>query len=123
MSPRSRRNDGLHAAYRWDSATTAQRPGTVGRGPTSGGGVDPATVDRHRRESGPTGNGRCGMNAGLVAAVVDQGALTFDLAVPCEVFGVDRSDIAAPWYDFRLVAVDGQVRTSTGFMIDTPHRI
>jgi transcriptional regulator GlxA family with amidase domain len=63
------------------------------------------------------------MSGGLVAAVIDQGALTFDLAVPCEVFGVDRSDIATPWYDFRLVAVDGQVRTSTGFMIDTPHRI
>lgn len=63
------------------------------------------------------------MNGGLVAAVIDQGALTFDLAVPCEVFGVDRSDIATPWYDFRLVAVDGPVRTSTGFVIDTPHGI
>jgi transcriptional regulator GlxA family with amidase domain len=58
---------------------------------------------------------------GLVAAVIDQGALTFDLAVPCEVFGVDRSDIVRPWYDFRLVAVDGRVRTSTGFVIETPY--
>ena len=30
-----------------------------------------------------------------VAAVVDQGALTFDLSIPCEVFGLDRSDIAS----------------------------
>ena len=28
-----------------------------------------------------------------VAAVIDQGALTFDFAIPCEVFGLDRSDI------------------------------
>ena len=39
-----------------------------------------------------------------VAAVIDQGALTFDLAIPCEVFGLDRSDIVSPWYEFRLVA-------------------
>jgi transcriptional regulator GlxA family with amidase domain len=63
------------------------------------------------------------VKGGLVAAVIDQGALTFDLAVPCEVFGVDRSDIVTPWYDFRLVAVDGPVRTSTGFVIDTPYGI
>src|SRR5919197_134434 len=36
----------------------------------------------------------------LVAAVIDQGALTFDLAIPCEVFGVDRRDIVEPcWSD------------------------
>ena len=35
-----------------------------------------------------------------VAAVIDQGALTFDLAIPCEVFGVDRRDIVDPWYEF-----------------------
>ena len=39
-----------------------------------------------------------------VAAVVDQGALTFDFAIPCEVFGLDRSDIASPWYEFLVVA-------------------
>jgi AraC family transcriptional regulator, transcriptional activator FtrA len=61
---------------------------------------------------------------GLVAAVVGQGAHTFDLAVPCEVFGLDRSDIARPWYDFRLVAVEPPpLRTSTGFTIDTPYRL
>jgi len=50
--------------------------------------------------------------------------LTFDLSVPCEVFGLDRSDIADPWYDFRLVAVDPTpIRTSTGFTIDTPYRL
>jgi transcriptional regulator GlxA family with amidase domain len=57
-----------------------------------------------------------------VAAVVDQGALTFDFAIPCEVFGLDRSDIASPWYEFLVVAAgDRRVRTQTGFMIEAPH--
>jgi transcriptional regulator GlxA family with amidase domain len=57
-----------------------------------------------------------------VAAVIDQGALTFDLAIPCEVFGVDRRDIADPWYEFILVAAGSTpVRTQTGFTIDTPY--
>ena len=57
-----------------------------------------------------------------VAAVVDQGALTFDLSIPCEVFGLDRSDIASPWYEFLLVAAGKTpVRTQTGFLLDTPH--
>src|SRR4029079_2201405 len=56
-----------------------------------------------------------------VAAVVDQGALTFDFAIPCEVFGLDRSDIASPWYEFLVVAAgDRRVRTQTGFVIEAP---
>jgi transcriptional regulator GlxA family with amidase domain len=58
----------------------------------------------------------------LVAAVVDQGALTFDFAIPCEVFGLDRSDIVEPWYEFAVVAAgERRVRTQTGFFIDAPH--
>src|SRR4051794_15715042 len=57
-----------------------------------------------------------------VVAVIDQGALTFDLSIPCEVFGLDRSDIVAPWYAFRLAAAgERPVRTQTGFLIDTPY--
>jgi transcriptional regulator GlxA family with amidase domain len=57
-----------------------------------------------------------------VAAVVDQGALTFDFAIPCEVFGLDRSDIASPWYEFLVVAAgDRRVTTQTGFTIEAPH--
>jgi transcriptional regulator GlxA family with amidase domain len=58
----------------------------------------------------------------IVAAVVDEGALTFDLAIPCEIFGLDRSDIVDPWYEFRLVAAGRRrIRTQTGFTIDVPH--
>jgi AraC family transcriptional regulator, transcriptional activator FtrA len=57
-----------------------------------------------------------------VAAVIDQGALTFDFAIPCEVFGVDRRDIADPWYELLVVAAgDRRVRTQTGFTIEAPH--
>ena len=56
-----------------------------------------------------------------VAAVVDQGALTFDFAIPCEVFGLDRSDIVDPWYEFLVVAAgDRRVRTQTGFVMEAP---
>jgi AraC family transcriptional regulator, transcriptional activator FtrA len=59
-----------------------------------------------------------------VAAVIDQGALTFDLAIPCEVFGLDRSDIVSPWYEFMVVAAGKTpVRTQTGFDLDTPYRL
>jgi AraC family transcriptional activator FtrA len=58
----------------------------------------------------------------VVAAVVDQGALTFDFAIPCEVFGLDRSDIVDPWYEFLVVgAGDRRVRTQTGFVMEAPH--
>src|SRR5436190_296287 len=57
-----------------------------------------------------------------VAAVVDQGALTFDFSIPCEVFGLDRSDIVDPWYEFLLAAAGRRrVRTSTGFHLDAPY--
>jgi AraC family transcriptional regulator, transcriptional activator FtrA len=55
----------------------------------------------------------------LVAAVIDQGALTFDFAIPCEVFGLDRSDIVEPWYEFHLVAAgERRIRTHTGFIVE-----
>jgi transcriptional regulator GlxA family with amidase domain len=56
-----------------------------------------------------------------VAAIVDQGALTFDFAIPCEVFGLDRSDIVSPWYEFLVVAAgERRVLTQTGFVIEAP---
>src|SRR5918996_1107365 len=57
-----------------------------------------------------------------VAAVANQGVLTFDLAVPCEVFGWDRSYLGVQWYDFKVCAADPPpLTTSTGFSIDTPY--
>jgi len=58
----------------------------------------------------------------VVAAVIDQGALTFDFAIPCEVFGLDRRDIVDPWYEFLVVAAGRRrVRMQTGFVVEAPH--
>jgi transcriptional regulator GlxA family with amidase domain len=58
----------------------------------------------------------------VVAAVIDRGALTFDFAIPCEVFGLDRSDIVHPWYEFRVVSAGARkVRMQTGFTLDAPY--
>src|SRR4051812_10709520 len=58
----------------------------------------------------------------VVAAVIDQGVPTVDFAIPCEVFGLDRSDIADPWYEFLVAAAgDRRVQTKTGFVIEAPH--
>ena len=57
-----------------------------------------------------------------VTAVIDEGMLTFDFAIPCEVFGLDRSDVVDPWYEFLVVAAgDRRVRTQTGFVLEATH--
>jgi len=50
-----------------------------------------------------------------VAVAVTPGAPIFELAVPCEVFGIARPDIADPWYDFRLCAVEPDTVVAGGF--------
>src|SRR6266513_386120 len=61
----------------------------------------------------------------VVAAVITHGVAPFELAVACEVFGIDRSDDAGvPWYRFMVVAAEEPpIRAATGFTIDTPHRL
>jgi AraC family transcriptional activator FtrA len=46
----------------------------------------------------------------------------FELAVAYEVFGTDRRELTADWYEFRLVAAErGEIRTEAGFILDTPY--
>ena len=57
-----------------------------------------------------------------VAAVIADGVAPFELAVGCEVFGIDRSELVDPWYRFLVCAAETTpVRTSVGFTIDTPY--
>ena len=59
-----------------------------------------------------------------VAVLVPDRVSVFELSVPGEVFGIDRSDLAEPWYRFRTIAVDDPpLVTSAGYMIDTPWRL
>jgi transcriptional regulator GlxA family with amidase domain len=56
-----------------------------------------------------------------VATVICHGVAPFEMAVPCEVFGIDRSELGVPWYRHRVCAAEPPpVRSSMGFTIDTP---
>jgi AraC family transcriptional regulator, transcriptional activator FtrA len=56
-----------------------------------------------------------------VALAIAEGSPIFEAAIPCEVFGRPRLDLADPWfYDFRVCAVEpGRTRTGSGFVADT----
>ncbi|NJP70029.1 AraC family transcriptional regulator, partial [Streptomyces sp. C1-2] len=58
-----------------------------------------------------------------VAAVMLDGVHPFELAVVCEVFGIDRSDEGLPVYDFAVVSAEGP-RLGThvpGLTFSTPY--
>jgi transcriptional regulator GlxA family with amidase domain len=58
----------------------------------------------------------------VVAIAVSDAMPVFELAVPCEVFGVNRADLADPWYELRLCAAEpGELRTTVGLRVDTPY--
>lgn len=57
-----------------------------------------------------------------IATIVLDDAKPFEMAIPCEVFATDRSDLATPWYEFRLCTATPQpVRTAFGFFVETPY--
>src|SRR5829696_3125217 len=57
-----------------------------------------------------------------VALVVFDRISPFEMAVPCEVFGADRSDMGLPNYRFLVCAAEeGLLRTEAGFGIVSPH--
>ncbi len=57
-----------------------------------------------------------------IAVAVTEGVPPFELAAPCEVFGIDRTDLASPWYHFMLcAATPPPVRTGAGLVLDTPY--
>ncbi|MFI6166321.1 helix-turn-helix domain-containing protein [Nocardia sp. NPDC051052] len=61
-------------------------------------------------------------NPGVVAVAVTDGMPMFELAIATQVFGIDRRDIADPWYQLRMCAADpGKTRVAHGFVLDTPH--
>lgn len=54
-----------------------------------------------------------------VAVAVMPGAPIFELAVPCEVFGIPRPDLADPWYEFQLCATEPGAVIAGGFVSTT----
>lgn len=55
-----------------------------------------------------------------VAVAVMPGAPVFELAVPCEVFGIARPDLVDPWYEFQLCATEPGTTITGGFVANTP---
>jgi transcriptional regulator GlxA family with amidase domain len=55
-----------------------------------------------------------------VALAVTADVPVFEVAAPCEVFGLARPDWVDPWYDFTVCAPRG-VRFGGWFRADTPH--
>ena len=54
-----------------------------------------------------------------VAVAVTPHAPIFELAVPCEVFGISRPELMDPWYGFRLCARDPETPVAAGFRVAT----
>lgn len=51
-----------------------------------------------------------------VAVAVTTGAPIFELAVPCEIFGIDRPDLADPWYDLQVCSPEPDTVVGGGFL-------
>jgi AraC family transcriptional activator FtrA len=60
----------------------------------------------------------------VVAAIVIDGLSTFELAVCCEVFGLQRPEILEKGYELLVCAADEPpLRATGGITIDTPYRL
>ncbi|MFE2376777.1 helix-turn-helix domain-containing protein [Streptomyces sp. NPDC059398] len=59
---------------------------------------------------------RTDLAAHRVALAVTEQAPIFELAVACEVFGIDRPDLADPWYDLRVCAAAPGTTVAHGFV-------
>ncbi len=55
-----------------------------------------------------------------VAVAVMPGAPIFELAVPCEVFGIPRPELVDPWYEFRLCPTEPGATIAGGFASTSP---
>lgn len=59
---------------------------------------------------------------GIVAVAVTADMPMFEMSIAGQVFGIDRRDIADPWYELRMCAADpGETRIQHGFVLDTPY--
>ncbi len=68
---------------------------------------------------------KSGTKQHTVAVVVADKTSVFELAVPCEVFGLDRSDMGMPTYRFMVCGLHEGKHTTKGdlFTIETPYTL
>lgn len=59
-----------------------------------------------------------------VAVVVDDGVSPFEVAVACEVFGMDRTEDGVPHVEFSVCSPrPGPIQVLSGFTMQAPHRL
>ncbi|MEV5569884.1 helix-turn-helix domain-containing protein [Spirillospora sp. NPDC052269] len=64
------------------------------------------------------------MSGHVVGLAVTPGTPVFELAVPFEVFGLDRSDLVDPWYELRTYAAEpGPLPSTGGLSLVAGHRL
>lgn len=56
-------------------------------------------------------------DAHRVVAIATPGAPIFELAIVCEVFGIDRAHLARSWYDFAVVPTHPETVLAPGFAV------
>jgi len=62
------------------------------------------------------------MRANTVAVIAFNGISPFHLAVPCAIFGEDRTSAGIPRFELLVCAAeDGVLQTTAGFSIETRH--
>jgi AraC family transcriptional activator FtrA len=66
---------------------------------------------------------RAGRRPHTVAVAVRNGTHPFELAVACEVFGLERPELGVEWYRFIVCAVDAAPVHAYNFVLDTPYGI
>ena len=70
----------------------------------------------HMRKDVATASGAGLTTPHRVAVAVTAGAPIFELAVPVEIFGTDRPDLADPWYQLVICAPGAETRISGNFV-------
>jgi AraC family transcriptional activator FtrA len=58
-----------------------------------------------------------------VAVAVRNGTHPFELAVACEVFGLERPELGVEWYRFKVCAVGDAPVHAYNFVLDTPYGV
>jgi transcriptional regulator GlxA family with amidase domain len=58
----------------------------------------------------------------LVVTIVSAAPSMFEIAVSCEIFGIERPELAEPWYEHRVAAAaPTPLLTEEGLRLDTPY--
>ncbi|MFN7641608.1 MAG: AraC family transcriptional regulator, partial [Burkholderiales bacterium] len=61
------------------------------------------------------------IDPGIVAVLAYDGLCTFEYGVAIELFDLERPELGVPWYDCRIVGVDGREARGSGGVLVRAH--